>query len=826
MSLCCDRDLRRAAVRSLAGWNGLDYAEIDPESSAVNLYFLGKLPPELSEKKPGLAKYLRVEGGERITGIQVLNVEPVTDPDPEKDEWLILTFNKTGDFSNYTIHLTGVEKIDPRHDHVKLNFKLDCPSDLDCAAPCACATEATDTPEINYLAKDYGSFRQLILDRLAVIMPDWQETHVPDLGIALVETLAYTADYLSYYQDAVGTEAYIGTARQRISVRRHARLMDYRLHEGCNARTWLCFDTAGVLELDNPGTAFITGLNDTLAARGTILTWPDLEAVPITDYEVFEPLVPAGTTKVRFIPAHNEIHFHSFGEKNCCIARGATKATLVDSGLDLKPGSVLIFEEVRGPGTGQIEDADPTHKAVVRLTKVMPGSDPVILTEGRPTPYLAVEWSKEDAVPFPMCISTIGPANDCLPLDNVTVARGNILLADNGHTQPPENPGTVGCATSLATCECAGEPGDVEEVPKKFYPALAQTHLTYSQPLPSDRLRLASAYNLSRQDVQKALPQTWLTSDPSRAWNPVCDLIESHSDSSDYVIEIDNDGIAHLRFGDGDLGFQPPCGMQFTAAYRTGNGKAGNVGRDSISRIVTSNKIDPGFAVSVRNPIAASGGADPEPIDEAKLFAPRAFRTVIERAITPADYEALAERNKAIQGASAQLVWTGSWYEADVAIDPVGTEKAPPSLLSALGISLNCYRRIGQDLSVRPARYVPIDVMLDVCALPEYLRAHVKAALLAAFSARKLPGGKLGFFHPDNLKFGEGLYLSQIIATAQSVPGVECVHVVRFNRLFLPPNNEIVNGVLHLHNSEIAQLDNDPDYPEHGKLEFIMRGGR
>ena len=43
----------------------------------------------------------------------------------------------------------------------------------------------------------------------------------------LVEALAYTADQLSYQQDAVATEAYLGTARRRVSIRRHARLMDY-----------------------------------------------------------------------------------------------------------------------------------------------------------------------------------------------------------------------------------------------------------------------------------------------------------------------------------------------------------------------------------------------------------------------------------------------------------------------------------------------------------------------------------------------------------------------------------------------------------------------
>ena len=104
-------------------------------------------------------------------------------------------------------------------------------------------TQAETPAEINYLAKDYASFRQLILDRLALVMPDWKERHVPDIGIALVEVLAYVGDHLSYYQDAVATEAYLDTARKRISVRRHARLVDYPMHEGCNARAWVCVDT-------------------------------------------------------------------------------------------------------------------------------------------------------------------------------------------------------------------------------------------------------------------------------------------------------------------------------------------------------------------------------------------------------------------------------------------------------------------------------------------------------------------------------------------------------------------------------------------------------
>ena len=68
--------------------------------------------------------------------------------------------------------------------------------------------------------------------------------------VTLVELLAYVADHLSYYQDAVATEAYLGTARQRMSVRRHARLVDYPMHDGCNARTWVHVEVKQAVSFD------------------------------------------------------------------------------------------------------------------------------------------------------------------------------------------------------------------------------------------------------------------------------------------------------------------------------------------------------------------------------------------------------------------------------------------------------------------------------------------------------------------------------------------------------------------------------------------------
>jgi hypothetical protein len=102
----------------------------------------------------------------------------------------------------------------------------------------------------------------------------------------------------------------------------------------------------------------------------------------------------------------------------------------------------------------------------------------------------------------------------------------------------------------------------------------------------------------------------------------------------------------------------------------------------------------------------------------------------------------------------------------------------------------------------------------------------VEAALLDVFSTRVLPHGKRGFFHPDNLTFGEGVALSALVAAAQAVSGVQSVKVTKLERLYEGPNGEIENGILRLGSDEIAQLDNDPSFPEHGTLTLVMEGGR
>ena len=815
----CAAELRRATLfAKRERFNGVDFVEVLPDRRSLCVHFFGEVPDGLTPAN------VRIEGGERIAPLHVLAVRKERAGKEGADDCLHVTLDRQGDFSSYEVCLAGVENIDPRYTCAAFRFRLDCPRDLDCKSEADCAPSTVPAPDLNYLVKDYATFRQLMLDRLALIMPDWQERHAPDLGMTLVELLAYAADHLSYYQDAVATEAYLDTARQRISVRRHARLVDYAMHEGLNARAWVSVAvSADAPAIDPAELYFITGFANIEAYAGQLVDPVALRGVPASRYEVFEPVRAAQRSPLRWYKAHNEIAFYTWGDADCCLAAGTTHATLVDDGrmLALQVGDVLIFEEVLGPRTGSPADADPAHRHAVRLTRAEPIVDH--LFDGRE--LLAIEWSGADALPFALCLSARLASPDCRRIEPVSVARGNVLLVDHGRGVQ-DDPAVVDSTLEAGDCACEGSLVELRRIPRPLEMVLAQAPLAFADPV--DGHAAASAALL--RDERGAQPQVWLdasaaaddlVSPPHASWSARADLLDSGPEDRHFVAEVDDDGRAHLRFGDGVHGQQPPAGMACAPRYRIGGGSAGNVGRGSIAYLVLRKERWDGLTVTPFNPMPAQGGIGAETSDEARLRAPHAFRSRIERAITAEDYATIAARHPAVARAAARLRWTGSWYEARVAIDPRGTDRPDPALLREVEAMLYPYRRIGHDLAVVAASYVPLDIALHVCVAPHAITGAVRAELLRVFGSA--PGG---MFHPDRLDFGAPVTVSQLVAAAQAVDGVCSARVTRLQRLFEEGAGEIDEGLLPIADIEIAQLDNDPNFPERGILTITTGGGR
>jgi len=854
---CCT-ELRRDAVKQSANLNGIDFLEVLDDPALPNdqrqrnlfVHFLKALTPNPLDKKN-----IRIEGGERITNIQVMNVSASA-------EILTIEVDKSGDFSIYTLRLLkdasstnpdepSPDGFDPVLSAVRFSFKVECPNDFDCKPTRECPPEQRAEPDINYLAKDYSSFRQLMLDRMSGLMPQWQERSAADLGIALVELLAYIGDHLSYQQDANGTEAYLGTARQRVSIRRHARLVDYRMHDGCNARAWVYVNVAADSVFVPQHAQLFTQL---YGQQACIPTDPQAYNRALAQHPtVFETMHDA-----TLFAAHNQIDFYTCGEHECCLPKGATRATLSDdpnNRLRLCIGDVLIFEERKGPNTGNAADADPARRHAVRLTKVRPTTQCEIIegieqhtpdAQGLTDPLTSqliveIEWANEDALPFPLCISSrTDEEHGGQEIERVSVARGNIVLADHGMTIGNEQLGVVQAPVLFiapdvnANC-CEANPP--KPIPPRYRPALDRQPLTQigrvmkkqtiggrEETVPVALDPDAPAANAFRWQMADTLPAIELTSvyeGNSEGWTPRKDLLNSDGDKTEFVAETENDGIAYLRFGDNERGRRPDPETTFSATYRVGNGIAGNVGADSLVHIVS----DDSRITSVRNPIAAHCGVEPESIEDVRQRAPYAFRTQ-ERAVTANDYAAMAQRDPLVQRAAGTFRWTGSWRTMFVTIDPFGGAKADDAFRKQIEDGLELYRMAGQDLDVNGPIYVSLEIEMQVCVKPDYFRSAVKQALLEVFSNRTLPDGRVGVFHPDNFTFGQTVFLSPLYAAAQAVEGVESVVISKFQRQGTDSDDALKAEKLELARLEIARCDNAANFPEHGVFRLTLDGGK
>ncbi|PZV00219.1 MAG: putative baseplate assembly protein [Cyanobium sp.] len=784
-------------------------------------------------------------------------VEKLADP----DRVLVVRTARAGDYSPYRLRLrrsakdeTPPEPFDVRLAEIVFSFKVDCPGDLDCRPAIECPPVAEETQAIDYLARDYPSLRRLMLDRISQLVPDWHERSSADQGVALVELLAYVCDQLAYQQDGIATEAYLETARLRTSLRRHALLVDYRLHEGCNARVWLHIRAAvdNVL-LTQTGTRFYTRLPG-VAARLAAGSREDIEALRAGP-TVFEPM-----HEVLIHSAHNEIDLYDWGDALCCLPKGATRATLRDvpgKRLMLRVGDVLLLEEQVGPHTGRLGDADPTHRHVVRLTSVRPAAEqqlfearevgrlpgPLLLDQlpdatGEQVAIVEVAWALEDALPFPLCISSVADdAHGKIPVPRVSVARGNLVLADHGHSLPEVEvlgavpPSRLAYPPDRDTSRCtAGAP---TLLPPRFAPGLANGPLTFAGMVPKSTERLpfdpeapaAAAMAWPMEDALPALAvhSAFRTGEVARYqdWEVRHDLLSSHPDDAHFVVEMEHDGSARLRFGDGLHSLRPAPGTTFYAHYRIGNGRTGNVGAGAIAHLSSSNAD----ALSVRNPLPAQGGVDPEDAASLRRRAPQAFRRQ-ERAVTPADWSRLGERNPGVQRAAATLRWTGSWHTVHLMVDRTGGQLLDGAFREGFTRSLERYRMAGQDLVVRDPLFVSLEIELLVCVADGYLRAAVHAGLLAVLGSGVMRDGRRGLFHPDNLTFGQTVYLSPLYAACREIAGVASVLVTSFQRQGNPDPVPRIQGFLPISPLEIPRLDSDPNYPEHGQLRLTLSGGQ
>jgi hypothetical protein len=779
-ALRCD-DSRRRDDAAAAGLNGIDHLEVvSADQRTLAVHMLLALPGQPGgPATPALTpEQVRVDGGVRVLGVRVTGVSA-------SGSVLTVTVDRAGDFSPYTLRLVaspGTEAppagFDPALAAQEFSFKAGCPSPYDCEQPPPAGLPRAASPVIDYLARDYAGLVRLLTDRLSLTGAG-TDASPADGYTALVELLADLGDRLSYEQDAVGTEAYLGTARSRVSLRRHARLLDHQVDDGANAGTWVHVEVTPGGALDGQvlpaGTLVLSGGGGSPPGLPPGEVEAQVRAGALV-FETADTLVPSA--------ARNRIALHTWSDADCVLPAGSTAVSLVGGGgLTLAPGDLLVLEEERSPLTGSAADADPAHRHLVTLTDVAASVDPVTGVA-----VLTVGWSAAQALPVDLVVSA--RVEGAGPPVATAAARANVVRVDHGRRVQLAEPLAVPTQTD-----------------RPFRPWLDLADLALV-PAPDGSGALVPALELD---------------DGETVWVAALDLLGAAPDDPLVVVEMEHGHRPRLRFGDGRFGRRPAPGTVFTLRARVGTGPAGNVGADALSRLVTAT---PAAVLRVHNPLPATGGRAPESRDRVLTDAPATLRRQ-ERAVTAADWVEVAQRHPAVQRAHARLRWTGSWWTVLVAVDRVGggSVLADAALAAELRSHLDRFRMAGTDVRLVDPLLVPLDLQVEVSVEAGYYRSEVARAVRAALSPGPHPDGSLGLFHPDRLTFGQHLYLSAVHAAIGSVPGVRCADVIACHRLGQQPADELTSGVVRVAAGEVLRLDDDPARPEHGRLRVDATGG-
>jgi hypothetical protein len=768
-----------------AGAQGILRVAVDDALSQLVVTFAGPITAAQQAYLLNPRSYT-LSGGQRLFP-RILTAQLHNPPGTSLDllnRRVLLQLNQTGDFSTYTLSVSG-EDIDPFFASHKLRFRLGCDDPFDCRPP---ELPAPTAPElqvvIDYLAKDYSSFRQALLDFVPTRLPEWTERSEAEIGMMLLELFAATADTLSYMQDRVANEAFLQSATQRRSVAGHLALIGYQMDEGASAHTWL---------------QFRVNTTQTLASD------PGLRVSnrPLRDNEPVIVFETHGRVTLR--PEHNEMPVFTWSNQRCCLPKTALTATLSGEFSRLQIGDYVLFDDKQG------------HRDVVRLIAKPEISE---TTDSPPQKLTLIRWSNETPLTHEFCADSI-------------VASANLVLATHGETIDE----TLRDPTPEEIAEAASGNVNQQRRQRLRLRSAPLAHLDTEtiklfEPLPSSPTTPAVEDFLARQSQSKSTLSLRVEGFPE-PWTEQLSLLDSRPDDQVYRLEIDDQGDATVVFGDDVFGLRPEETTKVLATYRVGGGTIGNVAAETLiePRPRTAENIS--WLIAVTNPLPATGGRDLESRDHARRIAPETFQKPLV-AVTEDDYRAAAleftlpGNRKPIQNAKANFRWTGSWLTLTLAVDPKADEKFE-TLRRPLIDFLNTRRLAGYDLRVIGAIDVPVELAIEFCLKPGFIPADVQEAIEQALSNAELPGGKKGLFHPDNFSFGDFLYVSRIFAAVMAVPGVESAQITRLATLHAArPDRDtqrnLLQGYLAAGSDQIVRLDNDRNFPERGTLLVRAKG--
>jgi hypothetical protein len=196
---------------------------------------------------------------------------------------------------------------------------------------CAGSLEATPLaiwnrpglPSIEYRIGTFSAFLRTMIHNIAQWpeLRDWTTRANEDYGIAVLNMWAYVADILTFYQERIANEAYLGTAIHRESVLRLAALLDYQLNPGAAAIAHLAFSA-------EPGKSLV------IPQRLRVQSVPGQDEKP-QKYETVEAIEAASQ--------FNRFPILPQPEDDSPLDAGGFQAILTSPADELPAGTAMVF---------------------------------------------------------------------------------------------------------------------------------------------------------------------------------------------------------------------------------------------------------------------------------------------------------------------------------------------------------------------------------------------------------------------------------------------------------------------------------------------------
>lgn len=281
-------------------------------------------------------------------------------------------------------------------------------------------------------------------------------------------------------------------------------------------------------------------------------------------------------------------------------------------------------------------------------------------------------------------------------------------------------------------------------------------------------------------------------------WHEAESLYPLSADDRAYITRMDNEGNTSVIFGDGQRGRRLPTGIEnVTATYRQGIGLAGNVAQNSLAML----KTRPLGVRGVTNPLAASGGDDPEKLDDARDNAPLTVRT-LDRVVSIYDYEDFAAAFAGIGKVQAVQLWDGQALRIVVTV----ASATGATLAATDDVWKNLYDAIDKANdpmhSFSLATFEPLlfNVTIGVIKHPDYLWDDVQDAATSAL---------LSAFAFESRRFGQRVTTAEIITVIHGVAGVIAVDV---DELYIKGDAPDINDVLPAQPARLDPADTTAPY--------------